>query len=131
MKSLVDRCLLVEGECSINLSRHLPGDNLQDLTAKLDEKTVERSVNLGVNVLAVLLAVAVNMSESVYRRGLGGVYVTWGGGEKGGFLRNGSIDERGIFGLLGCSEDEGRVGGGVLGLVLCDGSKVTAGKRIS
>jgi hypothetical protein len=32
-----------------------------------------------------------------------------------------SIDELGVFGLLRCGKDEGRIGGGILWLVLLDG----------
>ena len=50
MKSLVDRGLHVKGEAGVNLGRHLPWDNLKNLLAELDEKAVERSINLAVNV---------------------------------------------------------------------------------
>lgn len=53
-------------------------------------------LDLGVNIAALLLAV----SDS-------------------------SIDEFGVLGLLGGSQDQGRVGGSILGLVLGDGSEVT------
>ncbi len=34
---------------------------------------------------------------------------------------NGNVDQLGIFSLLGCGENEGGVGGGILGLVFADG----------
>ena len=34
---------------------------------------------------------------------------------------DGTVDKLGVLGLLGGGEDEGRVGGGILGLVLGDG----------
>jgi len=37
---------------------------------------------------------------------------------------DGNVHQLGVFGLLGRREDEGRVGGGILGLVLVDGGKV-------
>ena len=95
MQSLVDRCLCVEGEASIDLSRHLSGNDLQDLGAELNEQIVQRSVDLLVQVLPVALAV-----------------------------RNRLVDERGILGLLGRGEDQGRVRCGILRLVFIDGSEV-------
>ena len=35
------------------------------------------------------------------------------------------VDELGVLGLLGSGEDEGRVGGGILRLVLANGGEVT------
>ena len=35
------------------------------------------------------------------------------------------VDQGGIFGFLGGGKDEGRIGGGVLRLVLANGGKVT------
>lgn len=40
-------------------------------------------------------------------------------------ILNGLVNQSGVLGLLGSSKDEGGVGGGVLGLVLFDGSEVT------
>ena len=37
----------------------------------------------------------------------------------------GSIDQRCVLGLLGSRKDQGGVGGGILGLVFANGSKVT------
>lgn len=91
MQGLVDRGLGIEGETSIDLSGHLSGDDLEDLLAERDKETVEGGVNLLVESLALLLAV-----------------------------RHGSVDEGGIFGLLGRSQDQRRVGGGILRLVLAD-----------
>lgn len=91
MKGLVDGGLGVEGQLGVDLSRDLAGDDLQDLLAKLDQETVQSRINLLIDVLAVLLAVG-----------------------------NGSIDESGILGLLGRGQDQGGVGGGILGLVLAD-----------
>lgn len=35
------------------------------------------------------------------------------------------VDELGVVGLLGCSKDQGRVGGSILRLVLVNGGEVT------
>lgn len=40
-------------------------------------------------------------------------------------ILDGRVDQLRVLLLLGGSEDEGRVGGGILGLVLGDGRKVT------
>jgi hypothetical protein len=36
------------------------------------------------------------------------------------------VDQLGVFGLLGSREDQGRVGGGILRLVLADGCETSA-----
>lgn len=95
MQGLVDRGLGVEGQLGVNLSRDLAGDDLQDLTAELDQQTVEGGIDLLVDGAAALLAV-----------------------------RNSGIDEAGVFRLLGRGQDQGGVGGGVLGLVFADGCDV-------
>lgn len=97
MQGLVNAGLGVKGEAGVDLGGDLAGDDLQDLLAELDQETVEGSVDLGVDVLAGLLALRV---------------------------RDSLVNELGILGLLGCGEDEGGVGGGVLGLVLGDGGKI-------
>ena len=51
MESLLDRALDVEGETSVNLSGDFAGNDLEDLLAELDEKTVEGRVDLLVDVL--------------------------------------------------------------------------------
>ena len=92
MKSLVNRGLGVERETSIDLSGNLAGDDIKDLLAELNEETVEGGVDLLVESDTLLLA-----------------------GSDGG------VDEAGVFGLLGSSQDQGGVGGGILRLVLVDG----------
>lgn len=91
VQGLVDGDLGIVGETGIDLSRHLSGDDLENLLAELDEETVEGGVDLLVEGLALLLAVL-----------------------------DGGIDQRGIFGLLGGGQNQGRVGGGILRLVLAD-----------
>jgi hypothetical protein len=95
-ESLVDRGLGVEGEAGVDLGRDLAGNNVEDLLAELDEEVVEGGVNLVLNVVAVLLAPG-----------------------------DGSINELLVLGLLGGRENQRGVGGGILGLVLVDGGKVT------
>ena len=92
MKSLVNRGLGVERETSIDLSGDLAGDDIKDLLAELNEETVQGGVDLFVESDTLLLT-----------------------GSDGGF------DEAGVFGLLGSSQDQGGVGGGILRLVLVDG----------
>jgi hypothetical protein len=92
VQSLLDGGLGVEGETGVDLSGDLAGDDLEDLLAELDQETVKGMVNLGVDVAALLLAVG-----------------------------NGSIDQLGVLGLLGSSQDEGGVGGSILRGVLGDG----------
>lgn len=92
MQRLVDRRLGVEGEAGVDLGGHAAGHDLEDLAAELDQQAVQGSVDLLVDGAAVLLAVG-----------------------------DGGIHQRGVLGLLGCREDQGRVGGGILGLVLGDG----------
>lgn len=96
VKGLVDGSLGVEGEPGINLSGDLAGDDLEDLLAELNEKVVEGSVDLLIKSLALLLA-----------------------------LLDGSVDQAGVLGLLRSSQDQGRVGGSILRLVLANGGKVT------
>jgi hypothetical protein len=96
VQSLINGGLGVERPASINLGGNLSGDNVENLRAELDEQVVEGGVDLSVNITALLLT-----------------------------LLNGSVDQAGIFGLLGSSEDEGGVGGSILGLVLVNGGKVT------
>lgn len=97
MKGLVDGGLGVERQLGVDLSRDLARDDLQDLLAELNQETVQSSVDLLRDALAVLLAVG-----------------------------NGRIDECGILGLLGRGQDQGGVGGGILGLVLADGCDTLA-----
>lgn len=92
VQGLVNGGLGVKGQLGVNLSRDLAGDDLQDLLAELDEETVQGSVDLLVDSLALLLAVG-----------------------------NSRVNEGGILGLLGSGQDQGGVRGGVLGLVLADG----------
>ena len=95
MQGLFDRCFGIERESGIDLRRDLARNDLEDLCAELHEEIVQGSINLLVDVATVLLTIR-------YR----------------------SIDELRIFRLLRRSKDEGRVGGGILGLVLVDSSKV-------
>lgn len=92
MKSLVNRGLGVERETSIDLSRNLAGDDIKDLLAKLNQETVEGGVDLLVEGETLLLS-----------------------GSDGG------VNKAGVFGLLGSSQDQRGVGGGILRLVLVDG----------
>lgn len=92
MKGLVNRGLGVERETSIDLSGDLAGDDIKDLLAELNEETVQGGVDLLVKSDTLLLA-----------------------GSDGG------VDEAGVLGLLGGSQDQRGVGGGILRLVLVDG----------
>jgi hypothetical protein len=92
VKGLVDGSLGVERVAGINLSRDLARNDLKNLLAELNEKTVEGIVDLLVDGATLLLSVV-----------------------------DGNIDQLGVLGLLGGSENEGRVGGGILRLVLANG----------
>jgi hypothetical protein len=92
VKSLLDGSLGVEREASIDLGGDLAGNDGENLTAELDQETVEGVVDLRVEVATLALAVG-----------------------------NGVVNQLGILGLLGSSQDERGVGGGILGLVLGDG----------
>lgn len=91
MKSLVDRGLGAEGVGGVDLGRDLSGDDREDLLAELDEEAVEGGVYLLVDGAAVLLCVL-----------------------------DGRVHQLGVLGLLGSSQDEGGVGGGILRLVFAN-----------
>ena len=91
MQSLVNGSLSCERESSVNLGGNLARHDLQDLLSELNEKSVKRSIGLLIDVLAMCLAV-----------------------------RNSDVDQLGVFWLLGGGENEGRVGGSILGLVFGD-----------
>jgi hypothetical protein len=95
-EGLLDGDVLVEGEAGVDLGGDLARHYLQDLAAELDKEVVEGDVDLLVDLLAVLLAVGDSL-----------------------------VDELGVLGLLGGGEDEGGVGGGILGLVFANGGEVT------
>lgn len=92
MKGLVDGLLGVEGESSVHLGGDLAGDDGENLTAELDQQAVESVVDLALDVATLSLAVG-----------------------------DGSIYQLGVLGLLGGGQDERRVGGGILRLVLANG----------
>lgn len=92
VQSLVDGLLGVEGESSVDLGGDLAGDDGENLTAELDQQAVESMVDLALDVATLLLAVG-----------------------------DGSVYQLGVLGLLGGGQDERRVGGGILGLVLANG----------
>ena len=96
MEGLVNGGLGVEREAGIDLSGDLAGDDFEDLLAELDKQTVEGGIDLLVDSLALGLT-----------------------------LGDGGIDEAGVLGLLGGSQDQGGVGGGILRLVLANGGEVT------
>lgn len=90
-EGLVDGGLGVEGQLGVDLGGDLAGDDLEDLLAELNEETVKGGIDLLVDGLALGLTVG-----------------------------NGGIDESSVLGLLGGSQDQGGVGGGILGLVLAN-----------
>lgn len=92
LKGLLDGGILVKGDASINLGRDTARDNLQDLRAKLDKENVQSSLSL--------------LGKRA-RAGLDG--------------SNSVVNEGSVLSLLRGGKDEGRVGGGILGLVLGDG----------
>lgn len=92
VQGLVDGGLGVEGESGINLGGDLAGDDGENLLAELNQQAVESSVDLVVEVTALALGVV-----------------------------DGDIYQLGVLGLLGGSQDERGVGGGILRLVLGNG----------
>lgn len=86
----------VEGETGVDLGGDLAGNDLENLLTELDEEVVKGAVNLVVD------------------RATGGLAEL-----------DSSVDELGVLGLLGSGEDQGGVGGGILRLVLVNGSEVT------
>jgi hypothetical protein len=95
-QGLVNGGLCVEREAGVDFSGDLARDNVQDLLAELDKEVVKCGIDLVVDVVGMLLA-----------------------------PRNGGINELCVLGLLGGRENQGGVGGRILGLVLVDGRKVT------
>jgi hypothetical protein len=77
VQGLVNGSLLVERQRGIDLGGNLAGDDLEDLLAELDQQHVHGSLNLAVDVTTVLLTEL-----------------------------DGGIDELGVLGLLGSSEDQ-------------------------
>lgn len=53
MASLVNRGLGVEGESSIDFSGHFARNDLQDLTAKFDQESVEGGIDLLIDGFAL------------------------------------------------------------------------------
>jgi hypothetical protein len=92
VESLVDGGFGVERVTGVDLGRDLSGDDLENLLTELNEETVESIVNLLVDRATLLLGVV-----------------------------DGNIDQLSILLLLGGCEDERRVGGGILRLVLANG----------
>lgn len=97
MESLVDRALGVKRQLRVNLGRDAAGNDVKNLLAKFDQETVKSEVDLGVGIATLLLGVG-----------------------------NGIVNQLSILGLLGSGEDERRVGGGILGLVLVNGCEVVS-----
>lgn len=91
-QSLLDGGVLVERESGVDLGGDSAGDNLENLGTELNEQLVEGNVDL------LLLVGGLGLGVS-----------------------NGLVNELGVLGLLGSSQDQRGVGGGILGLVLGDG----------
>lgn len=90
VQGLVNGALGGERVVSVNLGGDTSWDDGEDLLSKLDEETVESGIDLVVDIRStVLLSVS-----------------------------DGNVDKLGVLRLLGRSEDQGGVGGGILGLVL-------------
>lgn len=107
---LLDGGLSVERVLGVDLGRDTAGDNVKDGLAELDEETVNGSVDLGLDVTALLLA---ELDSGVDELGVGGEL---GRGEAGGLAQVGE--------LMPLDLHERGVGGGVLGLVGGNGLEV-------
>lgn len=92
VQGLVDAGRGIEGDVGVDLSRNPAGDDLEDLTAELNEQVFESCIRLLVDSLAILLA-----------RG------------------DGRIDQADVFWLLGSGQNQGRVGSGIMGLIFAEG----------
>ncbi len=82
----------IEAQPGVHLGRDAAGDDLEDLTAELNEQVFESCIRLLVDSLAILLA-----------RG------------------DGRIDQADVFWLLGSGQNQGRVGSGIMGLIFAEG----------
>jgi len=96
VKSLLHGSLSGEREAGVDLSGDLAWDNLEDLATELDEQAVKGGVDLVILVLSVLLSIL-----------------------------DGCVDQLCVLWHLGRGENERRVGGGILGLVLGDRAEVS------
>lgn len=96
VQGFLNGSLSVERHPGIDFRRNFARHNFQDFLSKLRKKTVEGGIDLLVDVLAVTLA-----------------------------IRDGFVDELCILWLFRRSENEGRVGGGILRLVLVDCCEIT------
>jgi hypothetical protein len=94
VESLVDGGFGIERVTSVDLCGDLTGDDLENLLAELNKETVEGIINLLVDRAALLLSIV-----------------------------DGDIDQLGVLLLLRSSEDERRVGGSILRLVLANGCR--------
>ena len=97
-EGLGDTGVSVERESGVDLGGDFAGNDLENLLSELDKESIKDGINLVVNVLALCVVLAV--LDSV-------------------------VNELGVLLLLGSSQDQRRVGGGILRLVLVNGSKVT------
>ena len=95
MQRLLHTFCRIKREPRINLGRHPPRHNLQNLLPKLHQQIVERRIDPLVQRARVRLAIL-----------------------------HGRVDQLRILGLFRGGEDERRVRGGVLRLVLVDGGEV-------
>ena len=93
VEGLFDRGLGVEGEGGVDFGGDLAGDDLEDLLAELNKEVVESGVDLLVDRTTLLVL----------------------------YVGNGGVQHSGVLGLFGGRENEGGVGGGILGLVLANG----------
>lgn len=89
---LVDGSLGVVRQRGVNFGGNSTGDDLEDFTTEFDEESVGSVLDLGVEVTALFLGVL-----------------------------DSDVDESGVTFLLGGGQDQGGVGGGILGLVDVDG----------
>ena len=96
MQRLLNASLHIKAHPRIHLSRYSTRHDLQNLSAELHKQVIEGSVDLLIEVLAVLLSILARI-----------------------------VDQLRILGLLRCGEDERWVRCGILWLVFADGREVT------
>ena len=115
MESFVDGGLIVERKSSINLSRDFARNDFEDFFAKLNEQSIKCSINLLIDIFA-LIKRSVSASVISFNRGERMIWFT----DVRLAVLDGNIHQLGIFGFFGRCQNQGWVGSSILGFVLVD-----------
>ena len=111
MKRFVNRGLLVERESCIDLGGYLAGNDLQDFPSELHEKAIKCRIDFFVQCVTLLKLLS---DHGVSYSGPPHVFLA---------ILDRRIHQLGILSFLRGSKDEGRIGRGILWLVLGNGWK--------